>query len=102
MRPGRCRPWPTGGETVWWSWSEPRRDGEEEAALRRIRTEVDIPHDGLLTVVAHFRIVAEVIREEQQVPPGDAHASSARAEPVGEALGQVEGNACLPELQERG
>src|SRR6059058_2272614 len=94
-------PWPASdGSSVWWSWSEPRRDREEDGPLRRIRTEVDVPDDGLLAVVRHFGIVPEVVREQQQVTPGDAHPRRAGTDPTRPSLRQLERNARLAQLEE--
>src|SRR5439155_391039 len=96
----RRLPWPACALAVRWSWSEPRRDREEEAPRRRIRAEVDVAHDRLLAVVRDLRVIAEVVGKEQQVASGDTDARVARAQPGDPPRWQVERDARLAQLEE--
>src|SRR6185437_1182514 len=98
--PPRARAQP-GAQCV--SWSEPRGDGEHELARRRIRTEVDVARDRLLSVVARLGVVAPVVREDEQVAAGDLDSDVARSEePLGHVLGQRIADAHFAQLEERG
>src|SRR5690349_21778860 len=82
------------------AWSVPQGDGEEEAARRRIRAEVDVARHGLLSVVADFRVVAGVVGDDEQVAAGERELRAPTAEAVPDRARQIESDAQLAQLHE--
>src|SRR6185312_459508 len=97
--PPRARAQP-GAQCV--SWSEPRGDGEHELARRRIRSQIDVPCDGLLSEIAGLGIVSPIVREDEQVASRQLELDVARSEePFGHVLRQRVADAHFTQLEER-
>src|SRR5687767_12402488 len=102
----RARPAGEPGATVLWSvsWSEPQVDREEEAAVRRERCHVDVPHDRLVAEVADFRIEPAIGGDTEQIATAqtEPRLACARTEQApGERLREVIRERHLAELEVR-
>src|SRR5918998_3614245 len=59
--------------------SEPHVDGEEEAAARRVRRDVDVPRDRLVAEVADLGVEPAIVGEGEQVAAAELEPDVARA-----------------------